>query len=79
MVSTVQPPSQEEAARYKVQATFMGMRPSLELLRKLAELLDTGAIRTEVTKTYLLSQAPDAWKNQMTGRTRGKVVLNIAE
>ena len=77
LVSTVQPPSQEEAARRKVQATMMVMQPSSELLRQLAGLLDAGAIRTVVTKTYPLSQAPDAWTYLMSGHTRGKVVLEI--
>jgi NADPH:quinone reductase-like Zn-dependent oxidoreductase len=44
---------------------------------QLAELLDAGAIRTVVTKTYPLSQAPDAWTYLMSGHTRGKVVLEI--
>jgi Zinc-binding dehydrogenase len=30
-----------------------------------------------VTKTYPLSQAQDAWTYPMSGRTRGKVVLEI--
>jgi NADPH:quinone reductase-like Zn-dependent oxidoreductase len=77
LVSTVQPPSQEEAARRQVQATFMGMQPSAEVLRQLAELLEAGAIRTVVSKTYPLSQAQDAWTYQMSGRTPGKVVLEI--
>ena len=38
----------------------------------------SGTIRTVVTKTYPLSQAADAWKAQMSGHTRGKVVLTVA-
>jgi len=77
LVSTVQPPSQEEAARRKVQATIMSMQPSTEGLTQLAELLEAGAIRAVVTKTCLLSQAQEAWTYQMSGHTRGKVVLEI--
>jgi NADPH:quinone reductase-like Zn-dependent oxidoreductase len=36
------------------------------------------AIRTVVTKAYPLSQAPDAWRYQMSGHTRGKVVLEVS-
>jgi NADPH:quinone reductase-like Zn-dependent oxidoreductase len=78
LVSTVQPPSAAEATRRKVRATFMGMQPSSEVLRQLAELLAAGAIRTVVKKTYSLSQASHAWTEQMSG-TRGKVVLEISE
>jgi alcohol dehydrogenase len=46
-------------------------------LKQLARLVDAGTIRTVVTKTYPLSQAQDAWKYQMSGHTRGKVVLEI--
>jgi NADPH:quinone reductase-like Zn-dependent oxidoreductase len=77
LVSTVQPPSQEEAARHKVEATFMGMQPSSVTLKQLADLLEAGAIRPVVTKTFPLSHAQDAWKYQMSGHTRGKVVLEI--
>jgi NADPH:quinone reductase-like Zn-dependent oxidoreductase len=51
----------------------------LVLLRQLAELLDAGAIRTVVKKTYPLSHAPEAWTYQISGRRRGNVVLeNLA-
>ena len=77
LISTVQPPSQEEAARHKVQAMMVRMQPSTKGLAQLAELLDAGTIRTVVAKTYPLSQAQDAWKHQMSGHTRGEVVLEI--
>jgi NADPH:quinone reductase-like Zn-dependent oxidoreductase len=57
---------------------MMIMQPSADILRQLAELLDAGAIRTVVTKAYPLSQAPDAWRYQMSGHTRGKVVLEVS-
>jgi NADPH:quinone reductase-like Zn-dependent oxidoreductase len=77
LVATAQPPSAEEAARHQVQATMMVMRPSTEGLRQIGSLLDAGTIRTSVTKTYSLSDAASAWKDQMSGHTRGKVVLEI--
>ncbi|HEV3303862.1 MAG TPA: NADP-dependent oxidoreductase [Planctomycetaceae bacterium] len=77
LVSTVQPPSEDEAVRRKLHATMMVMKPSAEGLKQLARLVDAGTIRTVVTKTYPLSQAQDAWKYQMSGHTRGKVVLEI--
>jgi NADPH:quinone reductase-like Zn-dependent oxidoreductase len=78
LVSTVQPPSKEEAVRRNVQALMMQMQASAKALAELAGLLDAGAIRTVVTKTYPLAQAADAWKSQMSGHTRGKVVLTVA-
>ena len=78
LISAVQPPSQEEAARHKVHAVMMHMQASTRVLVQLAELLDAGTIRTVVTKTYPLAQTQDAWRNHMSGHTRGKVVLDVS-
>jgi NADPH:quinone reductase-like Zn-dependent oxidoreductase len=78
LVSTVQPPPKDEAARRNVQAMMMQMQPSAKTLTELSGLFDAGIIRTVVTKTYPLAQAADAWKSQMAGHTRGKVVLTVA-
>jgi NADPH:quinone reductase-like Zn-dependent oxidoreductase len=78
LVSTVQPPPKDEAARRNVQAMMMQMQPSAKTLTELSGLFDAGIIRTVVTKTYPLAQAAEAWKSQMAGHTRGKVVLTVA-
>jgi NADPH:quinone reductase-like Zn-dependent oxidoreductase len=78
LISAVQPPSQEEAARHKVHAQMMRMQASTRGLGQLAELLEAGTIRTVVTKAYPLAQAQDAWGNHMSGHTRGKVVLEVS-
>jgi NADPH:quinone reductase-like Zn-dependent oxidoreductase len=77
LVSTVQPPSEEEAARHKVQAVWFRMQPSTQGLLRLSELLDAGPIRAVVTRTYPLAQAADAWRQIMSGHTRGKIVLEV--
>ena len=74
----VQPPSPEEAAKHKVEAKMMGMKASTANLIKLTELLDAGKIKTVITKTYSLGQARDAWTEIMSGHTRGKIVLQVA-
>jgi NADPH:quinone reductase-like Zn-dependent oxidoreductase len=77
LVATSQPPNQEYAARYKVRALMMQMKPTIAGLKQLAELLDAGTLRTEVTKTYPLAQAKEAWEYGQSGHTRGKVVLEV--
>jgi NADPH:quinone reductase-like Zn-dependent oxidoreductase len=79
MVATAQPPDQQLAARHRVRATMMQMKPTNERLKQLAELLDAGKIRTEITKTFPLSQAKEAWEYSMSGHTRGKIVLEVPE
>jgi NADPH:quinone reductase-like Zn-dependent oxidoreductase len=78
LLSTVQPPSQEEASKHKVSASFVSMQPSDKRLNQLADLLASGAIKSVVTKRYPLAQAADAWKEQMSGHRRGKIVLEVA-
>jgi NADPH:quinone reductase-like Zn-dependent oxidoreductase len=78
LVATAQPPSPEEAAKHKVEAKMTGMKASTANLIKLTELLDAGKIKTVITKTYSLAQARDAWTEIMSGHTRGKIVLQVA-
>jgi NADPH:quinone reductase-like Zn-dependent oxidoreductase len=77
LIATAQPPSQELATRHKVRALMMQMKPTAERLNQLADLLDAGKIRTEVTKTFPLSQTKEAWEYSMSGHTRGKITLEI--
>jgi NADPH:quinone reductase-like Zn-dependent oxidoreductase len=77
LVATAQPPDQQLAARQKVSALMMQMKPTAERLKQLAELLDAGKIRTEVTKTFPLSQTKEAWEYSMSGHTRGKIALEV--
>jgi NADPH:quinone reductase-like Zn-dependent oxidoreductase len=78
LVSTVQPPAQDEASKHKVSATFFSMQPSDKGLNQLADLLGSGALKTVVTKRYPLANTAEAWKQQMSGHSRGKIVLEVA-
>ena len=78
LISALQPPSLEEAARHKVHAAVFHMHPSPQGLLRLAELLDAGTIRTAVTHVYPLAQAQDAWRQSMSSHTRGKLVLEVS-
>jgi NADPH:quinone reductase-like Zn-dependent oxidoreductase len=77
LVSAVQPPPEEESARHKVHAVWFHMRPSTQGLLRLAELLDAGTVRTAVSHAYQLARARDAWRQILTGHTRGKIVLEV--
>jgi NADPH:quinone reductase-like Zn-dependent oxidoreductase len=78
LVSTVAPPAEDEAAKREVFAMQMHMQASGTQLAQIAGLLDSGEIRTCVTKTYPLEKAADAWREIANGHTRGKIVLEIA-
>jgi NADPH:quinone reductase-like Zn-dependent oxidoreductase len=79
LVSTVSPPSEELATKHHVNALMMTMKPSKAILSQLAELLDTAAIRTNVTKIYPLVEAPKAWADIMSHHTLGKIVLEVSQ
>jgi NADPH:quinone reductase-like Zn-dependent oxidoreductase len=77
LVSTMSPPSEELASKHHVNALMMTMKPSNIILSKLAELLDSGSLRTEVTKVYPLADAHKAWADIMSHHSRGKIVLEV--
>jgi NADPH:quinone reductase-like Zn-dependent oxidoreductase len=77
LVSTVQPPSEDMAARYKVFAMIMRMQPTAKRLSLLGELLDQGKIKTVVDKTFSLAQTKEAWTYIMNSHSHGKIVLVV--
>jgi NADPH:quinone reductase-like Zn-dependent oxidoreductase len=78
LVATSQPPSQEQAAQHKIEATMMNMQPTTRNLAELAKLLDAGTIKAVVSKVYPLARAADAWREILKGHMRGKIVLDVS-
>ncbi len=79
LVTLVEPPSQEDAAKYGVRAAFMGAQPSSALLKELADLLDRGQIKPHVDKVFPLEQARQAQELKRNSHIQGKIVLKIAD
>jgi len=79
LVSLLEPPSQEDAAKYGVRAAFMGAQPSSGLLKELADLLDRGQIKPHVDKVFPLEQARQAQELKRNSHIQGKIVLQIAD
>ena len=79
LVSLLEPPSQEDAAKYGVRAVFMGAQPSSGLLKELADLLDRGQIKPHVDKVFPLEQARQAQELKRNSHVQGKIVLKIAD
>ena len=55
------------------------MRASGEQLGKIGTLVDQGAIRPIVDKTFSLQAAADAFSYVESGRAVGKVVIRVAD
>lgn len=77
LVSIVDRPDRDEAARAGVSARALIADPSGEQLDALARMFDRKQLRTEVQKIYPLAKAAEAHRTLREGHVRGKLVLNI--
>jgi NADPH:quinone reductase-like Zn-dependent oxidoreductase len=60
-----------------VRATAILVRPDSEQLARIAELIDAQELRPIVTHRMALDQVADAHRQSESGRTRGKIVLEV--
>jgi NADPH:quinone reductase-like Zn-dependent oxidoreductase len=77
LVSIVQQPSAEEAAKYGVRAARFVRQPNAGELSEIARLVDSGQVKVVVDSALPLSEAPRAHELSQTGHARGKVVLKV--
>ena len=66
------------ARRHGVRYSFLFMRPSGAQLDEITKLIDAGALRPVVDRTYPFDQAPQALAHVEGGRSKGKVVITMA-
>jgi NADPH:quinone reductase-like Zn-dependent oxidoreductase len=62
-----------------IRATAILVDPDSAQLRRIAELVDADHARPIVSHVLSLDQAPDAHRQSETGRTRGKIVLEVRD
>lgn len=79
LVSIVQPPSPDEAAKHGVTATMIGVQPNQEQLKEIAEMVEAGKIKVEIERVLPLSKIREAHQLSQTGRTRGKIILDVSK
>jgi len=77
LVSIVERPSQEEAARLGVRADLVLAEPSAELLELFAGLAPRGKLKPHVSKIHPLADAAKALEESRAGHVRGKLVLAL--
>lgn len=79
LISAVSQPDQERARQYGVSATFFLVEVSTERLRRIAELIDRGELKTRVGAVLPLADAREAHMMLEDRRPlpRGKIVLNV--
>ena len=81
LISLNQPVSEEMAAQYKVHAIFSELQPSHEGLARIADLIDSGALKINMGSIYPIQQATDAWNASqgkgVSGRKKGRIILQV--
>jgi NADPH:quinone reductase-like Zn-dependent oxidoreductase len=78
LVSSVAMPDQDKAAQYRVRGAFFLVAVTSEGLTKIADLLDSGQLTTNVGEVLPLSEARSAHE-MLAGKPhkRGKIVLTV--
>jgi NADPH:quinone reductase-like Zn-dependent oxidoreductase len=79
LVSMVGQPSKESAKKSGVTAVGQLTQTTTEALKRLAQLVDSGAITIRVAKVFPLEKATEAFQLVEAGHPRGKVVLEITQ
>lgn len=77
LVSMVAQPDEALVAQYKIRYIAQFTRTTSERLSKVAELVDSGAIKVHVDKVFPLDQAAEALEYLKTGHPKGKVVIQV--
>jgi NADPH:quinone reductase-like Zn-dependent oxidoreductase len=76
LVTIVMPPSNEEAEKYGIRASMIGVQPSGLQLREINQLIAAGKLKTHIATVLPLSEVGKAHQLSESGRTRGKIILH---
>ncbi|MFT6987096.1 MAG: NADPH:quinone reductase-like Zn-dependent oxidoreductase [Psychromonas sp.] len=77
LVSVVQPPSEEVAKTHKVKAAFVFIEPSSRILRELNKLVEVKQLTPLIEHRFSLEKIAQAHLQSQSGRTRGKIVIEV--
>ncbi len=79
IVSMLEQPNKEFMDKYGVKAIGQFTQITSDRLSILAELVDKGAIKLHVDKTFKLDQTGEALGYLQTGHPRGRVVVEVRQ
>lgn len=79
LISTLNEPSQTEAASHGAHAARYTARPDGTQLARIASLIDEGEVRVEVVGTYPFDATGDALARLAKGHVHGKIVVEVSE
>ncbi|MEH6452318.1 MAG: NADP-dependent oxidoreductase [Psychromonas sp.] len=78
LVSITDQPSEEEAKAHGVNAAFVFIDPSSRILGELNALVEADQLRPLIEHRFPLEQIVDAHLQSQSGRTRGKIVIDVS-
>jgi 2-desacetyl-2-hydroxyethyl bacteriochlorophyllide A dehydrogenase len=79
LVSITSQPSDESAALVGATPLYCFVQPNATQLQALAELIDAGKIQIIIDSVYTLKDIAAAHAKSESGRTRGKIVIQVSE
>ncbi len=77
LVALSSPPDAQKAEEQGVRAKLISIEPSTRLLEEISHLIDSRQLKTDIARTFSLSEARQAQELSQTGHVRGKLVLQI--
>lgn len=77
IVSTLQPPSEVEAAKHNAKGEVFMARPNREQLARIGQLIDSGMVSVFLQQTFPLAEAGRAHDHLAKDHVQGKVVLAV--
>jgi NADPH:quinone reductase-like Zn-dependent oxidoreductase len=78
LVTIVEPPPEDEAAKHNVKASLVVTESSTASLKTIAQMADAGEIKPYVGKVYSLSEVAKGWEAGQSGQVDGKIVFKVA-
>lgn len=78
LVSIVSTPDSALAEKHRVTPLLCFVKPSTTQLAALAALFDAGKMRVVIERSYKLADIAHAHEHSESGRTRGKIVIEVA-
>jgi NADPH:quinone reductase-like Zn-dependent oxidoreductase len=77
LVTSAQTPSEEKAKEFGVEAAFVFCKPNAQQLAEINRLIEEGKLKIHIETVLPLAEVKKAHQLSQSGRTRGKIVLQI--
>ncbi len=77
LVTSAQTPSEEKAKEFGVEAASVFCKPNAQQLTEINRLIDEGKLKIHIETVLPLTEVKKAHQLSQSGRTRGKIVLQV--